>query len=167
MSKNIFTPDGGPHRTSRVLDVSDGLKRMGEFEAAEMLAGYAALLRERESAKAGVMDEPRNEFPLLYDNLDALDERAAEQPNRIATARILTELRHQIGCVMTKLHGERAALKTIAPMLASARVPEEMKIPKLGPDQEACDGFVYEYGFSEGFNACRVAMLTAPKPEKE
>lgn len=50
MTKNAFTPDGGPHRPDRVRNVSDGLKRLGEFEAAEMLTNYAALLRERESA---------------------------------------------------------------------------------------------------------------------
>jgi hypothetical protein len=54
--KNAFTPDGGPHRPDRIRNVSDGLKRLGEFEAAEMLTDYAALLRERESASARVPD---------------------------------------------------------------------------------------------------------------
>jgi len=110
MSKNVFTPDGGPHRTSRVLDVSDGLKRIGEFEAAEMLAGYAALLRERESAKAVVAWQVRsrrmrNEWSgwKFYEY--------EERPESIG-----------------QFEFEYRPLYAKLPMLASARVPEELVV---------------------------------------
>ena len=105
MSKNVFTPDGGPHRVSRVLDVSDGLKRMGEFEAAEMLAGYAALLREREAVKAAVTDEIAERVLNQYvkNCLPHLDEAP----------------------VSLRIEAMRRALEAVAPMLASARVPDE------------------------------------------
>ncbi len=60
----------------------------------------------------------------------------------------------------------RAALESFA--AGRGRVPDGMRYPKLGPEQDACDGFVhdmYECGFADGWNACRNAMLAAaPNP---
>lgn len=69
----------------------------------EMLYGYAALLRERESAKAGVTD--------------AVVERAVD-------ARI--EIISRKGRINVSDNAAmRAALEAVAPMLVSARVPVE------------------------------------------
>lgn len=97
MRKNAFTPDGGPHRPDRIRNVSDGLKRLGEFEAAEMLTNYAALLRERESAKAAVTDKAVEMACRKYYN----------SGNPVYPP---------------VFEAMRAALEAVAPMLASARV---------------------------------------------
>jgi len=105
--------------------------------ASAMLRDYAALLRERESAEAGVTDEMVNKacaslgIPPSGDDpfIDAND--------------------------------VRAALEAVAPMLASARVPEEMKSAPSSPLHP-----LWGDGFLRGWNACRDAMLAAsPKPE--
>lgn len=56
---------------------------------------------------------PRDEFPMLYDSLDALDERAAEQPERIAVRRHLSSLRNGIGAVMQALANARARIEVM------------------------------------------------------
>lgn len=63
-----------------------------------------------------------------------------------------------------------AALEAVAPMLtlAGGRVPEAMRVPHLGPDQDADDGFIYAQGKADGWNACCETMLAAAtKPGKE
>lgn len=45
---NHFTADGGPHKLARILAVADGLRRIGEFESAEMLDAYA---KQRQSPR--------------------------------------------------------------------------------------------------------------------
>jgi hypothetical protein len=54
--KNNFTADGGPHKNPRILALADGLRRIGEFESAEMLTAYADLLEQIERAREGVSD---------------------------------------------------------------------------------------------------------------
>lgn len=53
-------------------------------------------------------------------------------------------------------------LYTAPPAQPAERVPEGLPYPKLGPEQEACDGYVYECGYTDGWNACRDAMLASP-----
>lgn len=48
--KNAFTADGGTHKVARILDVADGLRRIGEFESAEMLRAYAERIKAGEGA---------------------------------------------------------------------------------------------------------------------
>lgn len=62
----------------------------------------------------------RDEFPMLYDSLDALDERAAEQPERIGTKRHLSSLRASIQAVVQKLSLARAR---IADLESAAQAP--------------------------------------------
>lgn len=48
---NTFTADGGPHNVKRIRAVADGLRRIQEFESAEMLTAYADSI-ERAQAHA-------------------------------------------------------------------------------------------------------------------
>lgn len=75
----------------------------------------------------------RDEFPMLYDSLDALDERAAEQPERIAVRRHLSSLRKSIQQVVQRLS------------LARARIADlEAATPPAALDQQAVRDAAYE-----------------------
>lgn len=147
MNKNVFTPDGGPHRTSRVLDVSEGLKRIGEFEAAEMLAGYAALLRDRESAKAGVTDK------IVYRACKAGRITRDEPPE------------HELAAMRRKL-------EAVTPMLASARVLEAelTALKNIAHDmrwQAGNNNRLTHIGWAQRVERVISMLAAAPKPEKE
>lgn len=105
----------------------------------EALCDYATLLRECESAKAAVTEE-------------------------------MVEVAVNAHAEWFGGHrGMRAALEAVAPMAASARVPDEKE--DLDPVRLHREGRVateWERGFNEGWNDCREAMLAAaPKPETE
>lgn len=135
MSKNAFTPDGGPHRYARVIDVADGLKRMGEFERAEMLTNYASLLHEREAAKAVMTDELIHAAWLAFDGTWFSDRVIPEAQDRM-----------------------RRTIEAVAPMLVSAQVPDAMEPDFTNPpyDEGYADGW-------NACRAAMLA--TTPKPE--
>lgn len=72
---------------------------------------------------------PREEFSVLYDSLDALDERAAEQPERIGIQRHLSTLRARIQEVVQKLYLARAHiadLEAAHPVAADADTADKV-----------------------------------------
>jgi len=103
-----------------------------------MLGDLVALLRERESAKAAVTDKM---VRVAADQIWVGTDVAKNAPRM------------------------RRALKAVAPMLASTRVPGECTSEWSGGDSYD-DG--YHNGIINGWNGCREAMLAAAtKPEKE
>ena len=122
-------------------------------ELFSMASNYADLLRERESAKAVVTDE-------IFEAFDAAQTKAmGEYEMQQYHAGKESHLVHALN------FATRAALEAVAPMLASARVPEECTSEWSGGG-DYDDG--YHNGIINGWNGCREAMLAAaPKPEKE
>lgn len=86
-------------------------------EAVGWNACRAAMLANSPAVAPAVPEESttaaRDEFPMLYDSLDALDERAAEQPERIGTQRHLSSLRTSIQAVVQKLSLARARISDL------------------------------------------------------
>lgn len=86
------------------FDDYEGIKHFIDQQAARIAELEAASGAQQPAVPPSVRDE----FPLLYDTLDALDERAAEQPERLATKRHLSILRNSIQGVVQKLSLARA-----------------------------------------------------------
>lgn len=87
MNKNTFTHDGGSHRRQRVLLVADGLRRIGEFESAEMLTAYAERIKADQSAKGKI--DFNGMWNAMSDRSDApLPARAAQVAQGEAVAKV-------------------------------------------------------------------------------
>jgi hypothetical protein len=115
---NAFTADGGPHKANRIRDVADGLRRVGEFESAEMLNSYADLREQIELARDGVTDEVALRLCVAYYGDPAWK-----------------FMSHKSGCV----ENMRAALLSVAHLLPNkpaqaAKVAEPVAQPCAVPD---------------------------------
>lgn len=98
------------------------------------LRDYAALLREREAAKAGVTAEIVKIARKAQESMISVH----SNPEKVADDHM------------------RAALEAVAPMFASARVPDELKSAPASPLHP-----LWGDGYLRGWNACRDAMLAA------
>lgn len=122
-------------------------------KSADMLRDYAALLRERESARAAVTDE------MLVAMGRVIANRAGEDWDNIGDF-----------AQQTIKDTQRAALEAVAPMLANARVPEGWQLVPVEPTPEMFGaGFVaYEKAeIRKGHARWKAMLAAAPKPEKE
>ena len=117
---------------------------------AAMLRDFATLLRERKSAKAGVTDEMvERAITAWFDvqvDVSELDDAGTN----------------------TRM---RAALEAVAPMLASARVPDGWQLVPVEPTDDMVR-VVYPLHWYEGPGrrlkiAYKQMLAVAPKPEKE
>lgn len=155
-----------PHGACATLSVAEASEGGGPTIAAQVL-DYL-----RDTLAAAPTPEPvavgqragRDEFPMLYDNLDALDERAAEQPERIAVHRHLSSLRKSIQQVVQRLSLARARIAD----LESATSPAALDQPPTAPADEAIaedwvtasdsDGIAYDGpSFEAGYRCGEVA----------
>lgn len=108
--------------------------------------------------------EARDEFPILYESLDFLDERAAEQPERIATRRHISSLRHSIQAVVQKLSQSRARVADLESAAQALQNEPEVtghdRLLRAAATQEAKDGIgamdaLHDLAIKHG--ACRTA----------
>lgn len=99
---------GTPGRENEMPTVVS-CNRLPDGEYAVYLAPVAAQAPQHITSATAARDE----FPMLYDSLDALDERAAEQPERIGTQRHLSSLRTSIQAVVQKLSLARARISDL------------------------------------------------------
>lgn len=129
---------------------ADCLPDAYEDQAAK-LRDYAALLRERESAKAAVTDALK--VVLLEHRLSEwTDEDGNPLPliDHLSSGNTIKSGADEIDRIID------AVEEAVAPMLASARVPDELKSAPASPLHP-----LWGDGYLRGWNACRDAMLAA------
>lgn len=128
----------------------------GDLTISEYLRDYAALLRERESAKAAVTDEIFEAFDAAQTK--AMGEYEMQQYHAGKESHLVNALDF----------ATRAALEAVAPMLASARVPDGWQLVPVEPSVEMIDAGLCGCMDNDVTVCVYKSMLAAaPKPEKE
>lgn len=106
---------------------------VGDVRAAVLRFARALLVAAPQPQPSGDVVIPCDEFPMLYDSLDALDEQAAEQPEHIAVRRHLSSLRNSIGAVMQAVVLARARVEELEakaqPSGGAGELPDAVRVP--------------------------------------
>lgn len=151
-----------------------------EDHVADMLRDYAALLRERESAK-----ESDDELPGMWSVADFIggdpDERSyaeRESVQKLVTDEIVEHVQYSIDnhpdnrtyAEQVSAASVRAALEAVAPMLASARVPDG-DVDFTSDEVDEAMEMLRKYRSSIPTECLdqmeRVLLAAAPKPKTE
>lgn len=122
-----------------------------EQQLIDMADAIDALLRERESAKAGVTDEIFEAFDAAQTK--AMGEYEMQQYHAGKESHLVNALDF----------ATRAALEAVAPMLASARVPDNLQ----AAIHKVAKGYLSRRQQGYFMGEIREMLAAAPKPEKE